>query len=226
MDPKGAAEVVDLDVEKDEQVGLGGFLHIRRMRLRTVRADGSRSPPFLSDFVERKKGLDAVVVGLWHRDTQPQVLLRKGLRPPLYFGRHPDLIPLPERRRYLFLTEAVAGIIEAADRGEEGIRRRAAEEAWEEAGFRIRPEDVELLGAPVFASPGLYPERFYLAAAQVDPAACHPHPPVGDGSPMEEGASQRFLPLEEALRLCGTGEIEDAKTELLLHRLKAKLYGT
>ena len=63
----------------------------------------------------------------------------------------------------------------------------------------------------------------HLFVARVDPAACHPHPPVGDGSPMEEGSSQAFVPLLLAIDLCERGEIEDAKTELLLRRLLHRL---
>ena len=48
-------------------------------------------------------------------------------------------------------------------------------------------------------------------------------PPPGDGSPMEEGCVLQFVPLAEALRMCDRGDIEDAKTELVLRRLHAYL---
>lgn len=226
-----ARAVVDYDVISDRRLGEDGFLALRRMQLRTVRADGSRSAPFLCDYVERDRGLDAVVVGLYaHPDGEGpphaasvQVLLRRGLRPPLTFGRDHRSLPLREAHRYLFLTEVVAGLIEPGDEGEAGIRRRAAEEAWEEAGFHLSPDAFTRLGPAVFPSPGLCPERMHLFVARVDPAACHPHPPVGDGSPMEEGSSQAFVPLLAAIDLCERGEIEDAKTELLLRRLLHRL---
>lgn len=224
MNPPANPKVQGYEILSDERLAGGGFLSIRRMRLRTVRDDGSRSPPFISDYVERWKGLDAVVVGLWHRDAAgvAHVLLRRGQRPALHFGRPPEQQVVPDRRRYLFFTEVVAGILEAEDHSEEGIRRRAAAEAWEEAGLQIDPDSVERLGPPILPTPGMSPERFHLVAAQVNPADAHPHPP-GDGSPMEEGASHFFLPLDEALRQCAEGEIEDAKTELLLRRLKDRL---
>jgi ADP-ribose pyrophosphatase len=65
------------------------------------------------------------------------------------------------------------------------------------------------------------PECFHLFEAEVDPSAAVP--PEGDGSPMEEGCVLRFVPLSEALAMCDRSEIEDAKTEILLHRLKARL---
>ena len=42
----------------------------------------------------------------------------------------------------------------------------------------------------------------------------------GDGSPMEEVGAVRFVDLEEALAMCRSGAIEDAKTEIGLRRLK------
>jgi ADP-ribose pyrophosphatase len=85
----------------------------------------------------------------------------------------------------------------------------------------VAAEQVRMLGAPIFPTPGMSPERFFLTAAEIDPLACAT--PPGDGSPMEEGATHRFVPLDEAIALCEAGEIEDAKTELLLRRLKSAL---
>src|SRR5436309_9742209 len=75
------ARPFELEVLSDELVGRGGFLHLRRLRLRNLRPDGSRSEEWLCDFVERKKGVDAVVLVL-HRDAPAgvEVLLRDGLR--------------------------------------------------------------------------------------------------------------------------------------------------
>jgi ADP-ribose pyrophosphatase len=62
-------------------------------------------------------------------------------------------------------------------------------------------------------------EKFWLAAVEVaDPAA--QRPPRGDGSPMEEGVTTRWLELDQAIAACVAGEIEDAKTELTLRRLR------
>jgi ADP-ribose pyrophosphatase len=148
-----------------------------------------------------------------------EVLLRDGLRPPLSVGRPADRQVVPDPREYLFLTELVAGIVEVHDKGEPGLRRRAAEEVLEEAGYRIDPAAIVPLGHGVFPSPGSCAEKFYLMAAEIaDPA--DQHPLEGDGSPMEEGATVRWVPLEEALAMCARGEIEDGKTELGLRRLK------
>jgi ADP-ribose pyrophosphatase len=220
-----SSPVVGLEILSEKLVGReGGFLALRRYRLANVRADGTRSEPYLVDFIVRPKGIDAVVVAVWRRGPggPVEVLLRDGLRPPLHLGRDPSEVPVPDAKRHLFFREVVAGIVEAHDRGEEGIRRRAAAEVEEEAGYRVAAADVVLLGAGTFPTPGAMPERFWLAAVEVaadDPGA----PPAGDGSPMEEGARVQWMALDAAIDACVAGELEDAKTELTLRRLRDHL---
>src|SRR5687768_11172318 len=97
--------VIGLHFDDDRVVAReGGFLGIRRLRLRNRREDGSLSEPYVCDFIVRPMGLDAVVVVVWHRGPRGvEVLVRDGLRPALAVGR-PD-------GRGLFLTELVAGIL-------------------------------------------------------------------------------------------------------------------
>ena len=106
-------KVVDFEVEQDEIAGVeGGFLAVRRLRLRNVREDGTRSRLYVCDFLVRPKGIDAVVVAVYHRSGGGvQVLLREGLRPVLANGREPDTLPIPDARPYLTFTEVVAGIL-------------------------------------------------------------------------------------------------------------------
>lgn len=241
-------DVVELVVDSDERTGGGGFLEIRRLRLRNRRADGSLSAPYVCDSIARPYGQDAVVVAVYARSAAAsspaaassgspaassagsarvsrfadvQVLVREGLRPPLSFGRSPEAAPLPEPPPGLFMTELVAGILEAGDRGEEGLRVRAAHEVAEEAGFTVDPSAVMLLGAGSYPSPGSMIEKFYFVAVEVDPATQQPL--SGDGSPMEEGARTRWLSLEFALAACVIGDIPDLKTELGLRRLRDHL---
>jgi ADP-ribose pyrophosphatase len=216
-------KIADIEVLSDEIVGReGGFLAIRRLRLRNRRADGSLSAPYLCDFLARPYGIDAVVVALYHRAADGvRVLLRECLRPPLALGRPAELLPEPDRRKYLLFTELVAGIIERDDVGIDGIKHRAAEEAREEAGFRIDPATVMMLG-DVFPSPGAMAEKFWLTAAEVADPADH-SALDGDGSPMEEGGSVRWMLLDQAIAACVRGDIEDAKTELALRRLRDRL---
>jgi ADP-ribose pyrophosphatase len=210
-----------VEILSDEIVGReGGFMAIRRLRCVNVRADGSRSEPYLCDFLVRPKGIDAVVVVVYARDGgNVRVLLRDGLRLPLALGR--GAAPAPDPRSYQVFRETVAGIIEVEDRGEDGIRRRAALEVAEEAGFEVDPAAIELLGAGTFASPGAMPEKLWLTAVEVDPAT--QVTPRGDGSPMEEGARLEWLDLDDAVAACVRGDIEDAKTEIVLRRLADRL---
>jgi ADP-ribose pyrophosphatase len=214
-------EVVALIVDDDRRVGDGGFLAIRRLALRNRRGDGSASAPYVCDVVVRPYGQDAVVVAVYARDAPSgptRVLVRDGLRPALALGRDPARAPLPEASPALALGELVAGIVEESDRGEAGLRDRAAHEVREEAGFVVDPARIVVLGAGMFPSPGCMVEKFYFCAALVDPRA--QLPPAGDGSPMEEGARTRWLPLDDAIAACTRGELSDLKTELGLRRLR------
>ena len=219
----GRVTFESLQIESDEVVGDGGFLKIRRVRLRNRRYDGSLSAQYVCDFMLRPMGIDAVVVAVYARTSSGgiDVLLRDGLRIALALGRDPAEVPVPDTKQYLFLTELVAGIIEGHDRGMEGIRRRAADEVLEEAGFAVTAEQIEVLGAPLFPSPGAMAEKYWLAAVEVDPTSQQVL--AGDGSPMEEGATTRWMELDAAIDACVRGDIEDAKTELGLRRLRDAL---
>jgi ADP-ribose pyrophosphatase len=209
-------EVTAFEVIGDERVGEGGALRLRRMRLRLVLADGSRTGEGLWDYVERPMGLDAVVLALWRRraDGPVEVLLRSGARVPLHFGR-------PQPPRGMLFPELIAGIIEPGEESDAAIRRRAADEAMEEAGVHVEPQAFERLGPPLFPTPGMCAELFHFVAAEVRDAALSA--PKGDGSPFEQGARIDWVELGEALARCARGEIQDMKTEMGLRRLREKL---
>lgn len=211
-----------LVVDSDELVGAGGFLAIRRLRLRNRRSDGSLSAPYTNDAVVRPYGQDAVVVAIFARvGDGVRVLVRDGLRPTVALGRDPSVAPLLEAPPGLFVTELVAGILEVGDRGEHGLAMRAAAETLEEAGFVVDPARVIILGAGALASPGALFEKEYFVAVEVDPAAQLAF--AGDGSAMEEGATTRWLELDDAITACVRGEISDLKTEVGLRRLRDQL---
>jgi ADP-ribose pyrophosphatase len=195
-----------------------GFLQLRRLRCLNVRADGTRSKVYRVDVVDRPR-LDAVAVLVYRRGAQGrEVLTRMNLRPAAYFRR--DKTPaVPDAGSYLRVEEIVAGLLEPEDRGEQGVRERAAAEVWEEAGLRVGAEEVRLLGAPFFVAPGILSEKIFLAA--VDVTGREGEAPPGDGSPLEEGGELRWRPLPELLAACRAGEVPDAKTELALTRLLA-----
>jgi len=198
----------------DERIGDGGFLRIRRLRLRVRRPDGTLSKEGLYDFVERPMGNDAVVIVLWHRAPDGvRVLLRHAPRVPLWF-RDPALGGDH--------SEVVAGILEKGEDGWPAIQRRAAAEAHEEAGLTVDAAAVAPLGPATFPTPGMFSELFHFVAVEVADPASAVAPPT-DGSPFEEGASLEWVALDEALRRCDDGAIRDLKTELALRRLRAKI---
>jgi ADP-ribose pyrophosphatase len=198
-----------------------GFLQIRRLRCRNRRPDGSSSPIYRVDVVDRP-ALDAVAVLVYRQrsDGVPglEILTRLNLRPAAYFRR--DKVPAIPEAPILQVPEIVAGVLEPTDRGEEGIRSRAAAEVSEEAGFEVTPAEIELLGAPYLPVPGVLSEKIYLSAVDV---TGKPHgEPKGDGSPLEEGGALRWWSADEALEGCRSGQIPDGKTELALLRLASR----
>src|SRR5690242_16939199 len=107
-------KIVGVEVVSDERVGEGGFLRIRRLRLRLRRDDGTLTRQGTYDVVERPMGPDAVVLAIWHRVAgRVGGLLRGGLRGPVLFGAGTPAADAPPPR----FAELVAGIIEAGEEG-------------------------------------------------------------------------------------------------------------
>lgn len=195
-----------------------GFLHVKRLVCRNQHADGSTSRDYRVDVVDRPVP-DAVAVLVWRRGPGGiEVLTRKTLRPAAHF-RATLPLPVPDPRPYLLLEELVAGVLEPEDHGEAGLRHRAAEETREEAGFRVSPDEVELLGGSFFLAPGILSEKIHPTAVEV--TGRPQEVPEGDGSPLEEGATLRWWPIDALLAACRSGAVEDAKTEVLVTRFLA-----
>jgi len=196
----------------------GDFLRGWHRRIRHRRPDGAMTAPYQCDSVERSLGMDAVAMVLHRRrpDATFVVGLRGSLRPTIALDADPEREGRPSPR----LWEVPAGILEAGDVGDEGMRRRCSAEALEEMGAQVEPGDFVPLGAPIWLSPGVIAERVYLfEAALPDGPLAHPE---GDGSPMEEDAPLRWLTLDEALVLCRRGH-SDAKTEVALVRFAERM---
>lgn len=196
-----------------------GFLHVRRLRVRNERADGSHSPVYRVDVIDRPR-LDAVAVLVWRRAASGfEFLTRQNLRPAAYFRG--DKVPtVPDGRSHLFCEEIVAGLLENEDSGEAGVRHRGAEEVFEEAGYRVDAARVTLLGAPFFVAPGILSEKIFLAATDV--TGLDATPPGGDGSPLEEGGVTQWRTQASLQLALSDGTIQDAKTELALARFLAR----
>jgi ADP-ribose pyrophosphatase len=195
-----------------------GFLHVRRLRVRNVRADGTHSQTYRVDVVDRPR-LDAVAVLVWRRGAEGlEFLTRQNLRPAAFF-RATKVPTVPDGRSHLFCEEIVAGLVEPEDRGEAGLLQRAAAEVREEAGFTVSPGAVRLLGPPFFVAPGIISEKIFLA--EVDVTGLEAAAPEGDGSPLEEGGAVQWRTLASLRAALADGTIQDAKTELALTRFLA-----
>lgn len=221
MKKSGHVEKVTITHRQDApSLSEKNFLSLHHLRIKNTYLDGEVSREYSYDAVLRK-WIDAVVLLLVGRvDGQDCVCLRSCIRPPLLLreGLH---LPMPENRRYDFLWELPAGLLESDDTGLDGLRSRAKAEALEETGYLVNTESFEILPGASFVSPGVIPERLWFVRATIqDPSSRVV--PQGDGSPVEEKAEIWWVPLVEADSMCNSGEIEDMKTELGLRRLLAR----
>jgi ADP-ribose pyrophosphatase len=216
-------EVTDIEVVEDFSSTARcdeGFLRLRRLRCRNRRADGSSSAIYRVDVVDRPT-LDAVAVLVYRRSPRGlEILTRQNLRPAALFRRDKPM-SVPDGRSYLEVEEIVAGVLEVEDKGEAGLRARAAMEVREEAGIEVSADEVRMLGASFFVAPGIVSEKIFVTA--VDVTGKPQTDPIGDGSPLEEGGALRWWPARELLAACRTGAVPDAKTEIALSRLLAEL---
>ena len=212
----------DLELELVEDispVAPAGFLRLIRRRLRVKYPDGSRSDPFPYDEIDRR-AIDAVVIAAhFLTGGQRWVYLRSALRPPLRF-RDPARSPGGSRETGA-LWELPAGLIEPGEQSTGGVLRAGCRELREELGFMALETDLQMLGAPVWPSPGVLSERLFFVQLQVRPE--RREEPSLDGSALEHHGRVVAVPLERALELCRSGKIQDAKTELALRRLAEHL---
>ena len=113
-----------------------------------------------------------------------------------------------------WLTECVAGMMEANETAIDVARR----EVLEETGFKLKK--VELL-AHYFIGPGGSSDQVTLYLGEVE----NPQQPPGVHGLMEEGEEiqAQWVPLGEALQLVDRGQINDAKTLIALLLLDRRL---
>ncbi len=190
------------------------FTSARYLTVRNLYKDGSKSREYRLDVISHR-GTDAVcVLPYWKEAGQYKCMLIESFRPALYFR---DVSP----ENPPFILEAVAGVVEEGEDSSEGVLNRAIEELVEEAGLVAETSDVQILGAPIYMSPGVYTEKIWLTAVEVDPT--QKVAPTHDGSVQEEMLTQHVYGMVEALGLVEEGIIKDAKTEIALRRLSDKL---
>jgi len=143
---------------------------------------------------------DGVVVLPFNAARRTAILIRQ-FRLPAYLGGH--------RER---LWEACAGLLEEGEEPAECARR----EALEETGYVL--SDLEHFGA-AFSSPGTLTERMHVFLAQYEPDG-REH----DGGGVDDGEDIEVVecPLDEVARMADDGTIVDAKTLVVIARLRAR----
>jgi ADP-ribose pyrophosphatase len=216
--------MVEVRVEEDRSDSTRGFLW-RRSRLIEIRSHGASLGSLVYDEVDRA-AIDAVVVVPYFEAPGPSapgvttwVVLRSAVRPPVTL-RDETRSPLPESGRAGF-WEVPAGLIEADEASDGGIRRAALRELFEETGFVTTVDAMCELGPPTYPAPGVLAERHFFFKVRVDPAAGQ-NPPL-DGSPLEAAGEVIAVPLAVALEAAREGRLADAKTEIAVRRLAEQL---
>lgn len=207
-----------LSLVSERVIGEGGFMRIKRWRLRAHLASGAVSDEFVYDCLDRDR-LDAVIIAPHFRDPKSKrrfVYLRSSLRPPVFF-RPMDVRPFEEKPTLGSVWELPAGLVERDERSPDGLKRCAARELLEEVGFTVEPSEVAELGPSMFPVPATVGERHFYFHVEVDPSRIGA--PTEDGSALEREATIVAIPLDEALALVRAGEIEDLHSEIGLRRL-------
>jgi ADP-ribose pyrophosphatase len=218
----------------------GGFLNLQRLDLVATSPDGRESRPFHYDIATRAS-LDAAVMAAHYVERGVRhVYLRSAVRPALGLRTQPlppwDGDPQAAGaqgsgpldtfdhagaqgpgRAVGALWELPAGLIDEGETPAEA----AARELEEELGFAVPASAMVALGPRVFPVPGFLAEAHYYFHVEVDPKARTT--PSEDGSALEKDAVIVAVPIAEALEHCRSGDVCDAKTELLLRRLVERL---
>lgn len=222
-----APSPVRLHVARERARDESGFL--RRIS-RELLLLGSELPEaarrsFIYDEVDRAS-LDAVVIVPFFLAPDATgrevafVVLRSAARPPVLL-RSTERFQGTLRGQAEPLWEVPAGLVEATEETEEGLRAAAARELLEETGFRVEAAALLSLGAPGYPCPGVIAEKQYFFAARVEPT--EQGEILCDGSPLEALGELTAIPLETALAELARFSGIDLKTEVALHRLRQRL---
>lgn len=148
---------------------------------------------------------DAAAVLLFDADARSVVLVEQ-FKPATMIGRRRDEPSTPDG----WITELVAGMIDAGESADQTVVR----EAFEETGYRI---DNPRLIAKFFSSPGGSSERIFLYCAQVSDVE-----PEGRGGGQED-IKVFQLGIDDLFYRLAEGAIDDPKLAIAAYWLKANI---
>jgi ADP-ribose pyrophosphatase len=150
---------------------------------------------------------DAAAVLLFDADARSVVLVEQ-FKPATLIGRRRDDPSSPDG----WITELVAGMIDAGESADQAVMR----EAFEETGYRI---DNPRLIAKFFSSPGGSSERIFLYCARVSDVQREGRG-GGDG---EEDIKVFQLGIDDLFYRLAEGAIDDPKLAIAAYWLKANI---
>jgi nudix-type nucleoside diphosphatase (YffH/AdpP family) len=150
---------------------------------------------------------DAAAVLLFDADARSVVLVEQ-FKPATLIGRRRDDPSTPDG----WITELVAGMIDAGESADQAVIR----EAFEETGYRI---DNPRLIAKFFSSPGGSSERIFLYCARVSDVQREGRG-GGDG---EEDLKVFQLRIDDLFYRLAEGAIDDPKLAIAAYWLKANI---
>jgi len=176
-----------------EQLLSDNWYTLKKYTFEQQRADGSWQEQSREAY---DRGNGAVIL-LYNREKKHVVLTRQ-FRLPVYINGHNG-----------YLIEAAAGLLDNAS-----PEARIMAEAEEETGFRVTQVEKVL---EAYMSPGSVTEKLYFFIAEYSDSDRR----GAGGGLAEEGEEIDVLewPFSRALEAVRSGEIEDAKTIILLQHL-------
>jgi ADP-ribose pyrophosphatase len=193
-------------LEEIDDYVFGNLFRVKRARLQHRRFDGRMSEPITRISFERG---DSVGV-LLHDPGEDAVLLVRQFRYPVF-----TTLDAEERdgegARQAWILELVAGAVDSG----RTVGQVARKELLEEAGCRVIG-DLEPI-TTLYPSPGGTSERIHLFLGEVAGGLC-----VDKGGGVASGGEDIqtvVVPLDEAMEMVASGEIQDAKTIVALQYL-------